>query len=51
MFEQKDNLRAPGEDWPRHHLPQEKPGGLGVLRYPQPHHQQRLDTSKVMSCI
>lgn len=46
MFEQKDNLRAPGEDWPRHHLPQEKPGGLGVMRYPQPHHQQRLDTSK-----
>ncbi|XP_078367195.1 uncharacterized protein LOC144651177 isoform X2 [Oculina patagonica] len=46
MFEQKEGLRAPGEDWPRHHMPQEKPGGIGVVHYPQPLHQQRLDASK-----
>lgn len=47
MFEQKEGVRAPGDDWPRHHMPQEKPGGIGVVHYPQPLHQQRLDASKV----
>ena len=48
MFEQKEGLRvAPGEDWPRHHVQHDKPPGLGVLHYPQPLHQHRLETSKV----
>ena len=51
MFEQKEGLRTPGEDWPRHHMPQEKPRGIDVVHYPQPLHQQRLDVSKVLNLI
>lgn len=51
MFEQKEGLRVAGEDWPRHHLQQDKPAGLGVVHYPQPLHQQHLETSNVRSLI
>ena len=51
MFEQKEGLRAAGEEWPRHHMQPDKPVGLGVMHYPQPLQQQHMESSKVCSFI